>query len=145
MVKPLARRYHGLGDGINQRDAWGKAVHQRLQWQKRQHAASAAMGKDTDGESVSDTRIYDFTAINKVMECYTAWGISTCGVERQIGDYRHIFGKHKNSSEMQKINDELECTYIPEKDEVSICTHAAHLYIEAYGVQKNKRQDYNQV
>ena len=139
LVRPLARKYYELGDGINQRSAWGKAVHQRLQWQKRQHAASAAsMGKDADGNPLElhDTRIYDFTAINKVMECYTAWGISTCGVERQIGDYRHIFGKHKNSSEMQKVNDELECTYIPEKDEVSICTHAAHLYIEAYGVQR---------
>ena len=142
LVRPLARRYYELGDGINQRSSWGKAVHQRLQWQKRQHAASAAsMGKDADGNPLElhGTQIYDYTAIKKVMECYTAWGISTCGVERQIGDYRHIFGKHKNSSDIQKINDEIECSYIFEKDEVSMCTHAAHLYIQAYGTERARR------
>jgi len=101
-VKPLARRYHELGDGINQRSAWGKAVHQRLQWAKRQR-------KDTDGDSngsqqnpldiqqqlLHDNQMFDFTALEKVMECDAAWGISTCGVERRIGDYRHIFGKQE--------------------------------------------------
>ena len=60
-------------------------------------------------------------------------------MERQIGDYRHIFGKYKNSADMQKINDEIECTYIADKDEVMMCTNAAHLYIQAYGIQRTRR------
>ena len=160
LVRPLARKYHELGDGINQRSAWGKAVHQRLQWAKRQRTLgtdgdsnrSQQNPLDTDGDSngsqqnpldrklLHATQMFDFTALRKVMEWYTAWGISTCGVERQIGDYRHIFGKHKNSSDMQKINDEIECSYIFDKDEVSMCTNAAHLYIQAYGVMRSGRE-----
>ena len=60
-------------------------------------------------------------------------------MERQIGDYRHIFGKYKNSADMQKINDEIECSYIFDKDEVSMCTNAAHLYIQAYGIERTRR------
>jgi len=93
LVKPLARRYHELGDGINQRSAWGKAVHQRLQWAKRQRKdtdgdsnRSQQNPLDTDGDSngsqqnpldrklLHDTQMFDFTALRKVMECYTAWG-----------------------------------------------------------------------
>ena len=71
------------------------------------------------------------------MEYYAAWGVSTSGVERGIGDYRHIFGKCKNSADIQKVNDEIECTYIPDKDEVQMCTRAAPLHS---GIWHTKRQ-----
>jgi hypothetical protein len=80
----------------------------------------------------------DFTALRKVMEYYAAWGVSTCGVERGIGDYRHRFGKCKNSAEIQKVNDEIECTYVPDSDEVQMCTIAANDYMQAYGIQRER-------
>ena len=72
------------------------------------------------------------------MEYYAAWGVSTRGVERGIGDYRHIAGKYKNSADIQKVNDEIECPYIPDNDEVQMCTIAANLYIQAYGIQRER-------
>ena len=110
-------------------------MHQRLQWQN-----------DTDGDSepamqqqlLHDNQTFDFTALEKVMEYDAAWGISTCGVERQIGDYRHIFGKYKNSADMQKINDEIECTYIADKDEVMMCTNAPPFVHSGIWHRKNK-------
>ena len=74
------------------------------------------------------------------MEYDTAWGVNTCGVERGIGDYKHIFGKYKNSADIQKVNEEIGCTYIPDKDEVQMCTRAAHLYIQAFGIQRDRRK-----
>ena len=72
------------------------------------------------------------------MEYYAAWGVSTCGVERGIGDYKHIFGKYKYSADIQKVNDEIECTYIPDSDEVQMCTIVANLNIQAYGIQRER-------
>ena len=125
MVKPLANTYYQISAGMEPRDAWGQIVHQRLQWAKRYSER-----KDTDK--------LDFTALRKVIGYYAAWGVSTCGVERGIGDYRHIFGKYKNSADIQKVNDEIECTYIPDSDEIQMCTIAANLYIQAYGIQRER-------
>ena len=97
MVKPLANTYYQISAGMEPRDAWGKAVHQRLQWAKQYSGR-----KDADK--------LGFTALRKNMEYYAAWGVSTCGVERGFGDCRHIFGKYKNSADIQKVNDEIECT-----------------------------------
>ena len=63
--------------------------------------------------------------------------MSTCGAERGIGDNRHIFGKYENSADIQKVNDEIECTYIPDSDGVQMCTIAANLYIQPYGMHRD--------
>ena len=113
-TRPLVKKY--VGDGATQREAWGKAACQRL--------ANAAR---REKEKPDEKDICNFKALARVLQYYQAWSISTCGVEREISDYRDIIGPKRKSCTIDRINDELECLHIPNGEVQAIAQKACQI------------------
>ena len=125
-VKPHAQKLLDMKVCSSAREAWGQAVQQRLQWAKRRRIVD---DKDED--------LVEFAELAALDEYHQAWGLSTCGTERTIGIYRHTFGRYRKSSNIQRMNDELDII-LNDFDETEVANAAALLYLEAYGVQRNR-------
>ena len=126
-TRPLVKRY--VGEGLTQREAWGKATCQRL--------ANAAR---REKEKPDEKDISNFKSLAKVLQYYQAWSISTCGVEREIGDYRDIIGPKRKSCSIHRINDELECLHIPDCEEQMVAQKACQIYLQIYGNMRNTKK-----
>ena len=127
-TRPLVKRY--VSEGATQREAWGKAACQRL--------ANAAR---REKEKPHEKDISNFKALAKVLQYYQAWSISTCGVEREIGDYRDIIGPKRKSCSINRINDELECLHIPNGEMQAIAQKACQIYLQIYSRYKNAKKN----
>ena len=122
-TKPLVAKY--VGDGLDQRDAWGKACSQRL---------ANATRREKWKQEENDV---NFKALAKVLQYYQAWSISTCGVERQIADFRDIICPKRRKCSIHRINDELECVHIGNGDVSTIAQKACNIYLQVYsGIKK---------
>ena len=124
-TRPLVKRY--VGEGLTHREAWGKATCQRL--------ANAAR---REREKPDEKDISNFKSLAKVLQYYQAWSISTCAVEREIGDYRDIIGPKRKSCTIYRINDELECLHIPDGEVQAIAQKACQIYLQIYGKSKKR-------
>ena len=110
------------------REAWGKAACQRL--------ANAAR---REKEKPDEKDISNFKALARVLQYYQAWFISTCGVEREIGDYRDIIGPKRKSCSIYRINDELECLHIPNGEVRAMAQKACQIYLQMCSEYRNAK------
>ena len=126
-TKPLVKKY--VEEGVTQREACGRAACQRL--------ANAAR---REKENPDEKDISSFKSLAKVLQYYQAWSISTCGVEREIGDYRDIIGPKRKSCNIHRINDELECLHIPNGEVQAIAQKACQIYLQIYNRIRNRKK-----
>ena len=126
-TRPLVKKY--VEEGVTQGEAWRTAACQRL--------ANAAR---REKEKPDEKDISNFKALAKVLQYYQAWSISTCGVEREIGDYRDIIGPKRKSCSIYRINDELECLHIPNGEVQAMAQKACQIYLQIYSKHRNAKK-----